>query len=249
MAYEVLATGTTPALIVYLLDVSVSMSQPLGGKRRIDVVMEALTAALRQMVFRSTKGSRLSPRYRIAMFAYSDRVYDLLDGVKTIDHVAHLGVPELSPMRTTETDKAFSQAEQLLEAELPNLRACPAPLVCHMTDGEFTGSDPEPIAHRIKSMTVPDGHVLLENIFITDTIMRQSISDPTSWPGILEDTPLTNDYALKLRAMSSPVPASYRTTLLENNYHLAPGAVMLLPGISAELVALGFQMSAATPVR
>src|SRR5881275_2128113 len=138
MSYEVLATARTPALVVYLLDVSVSMQQPLGGKRRVDVVMEALTSALRQMVFRSTKGGRLSPRYRIAMFAYSDRVYDLLDGVKTVDHVAYLGVPDLSPMRTTESDRAFAQAEKLLEAELPNLRACPAPLVCHMTDGEYT---------------------------------------------------------------------------------------------------------------
>jgi hypothetical protein len=249
MSYEVLATAKTPALIVYLLDVSVSMSQPLGSKRRVDIVMEALTAALRQMVFRSTKGGRLSPRYRIAMYAYSDRVYDLLDGVKTIDQVAHLGVPELSPLRTTETDKAFAQAERLLEAELPNLRACPAPLVCHMTDGEYTGGDPEPIAHRIRSMSVPDGHVLVENIFISDTILSQSVQDPTTWTGIREDTPLGNDYARHLRAMSSLLPESYRATLLENNYRLAPGAMMLLPGSSPELVALGFQMSAATPVR
>ena len=43
------------------------------------------------MVFRSTKGGRLSPRYRIAMLAYSDHVYDLLDGIKTVEEVAQLG--------------------------------------------------------------------------------------------------------------------------------------------------------------
>ena len=37
------------------------MSQPLGNKRRVDVVMDALAAALRQLVFHSTKGSRRSP--------------------------------------------------------------------------------------------------------------------------------------------------------------------------------------------
>lgn len=249
MPYEIMATAKTPALIIYLLDVSASMSQSLGGKRRIDVVTEALTVVLRQMVFRSTKGSRLSPRYRIAMIAYSDHVYDLLDGIKTVDQVAHLGVPVLSPMRTTNTAAAFAQAEKLLAAELPNLRACPAPLVCHMTDGEYTGADPEPIAKRIMAMNVPDGNVLIENIFISDKILSQSVSDPSKWPGILPDTKLTNEYARKLRAISSPLPASYQAMMQENGYQLAKNALMLLPGISPELVAMGFQMSAATPVR
>ncbi len=249
MPYEIMATSKTPALIIYVLDVSASMGQPMGGKRRIDVVMDALTAALRQMIFRSTKGGRLSPRYRIAMFAYSDHVYDLLDGVKPVDQVAHLGVPDLSPMRTTETAKALAQAEKLLQAELPALRASPAPLVCHMTDGEFTGADPEPIARRIMQMAVPDGNVLMENIFISEKILPRPIDDPTRWPGITPNTELTNEDARKLRAMSSPLPESYRAMLIENGYQLAAGALMLLPGISPELVSLGFQMSAATPVR
>jgi hypothetical protein len=249
MPYDIMATSRTPALVIYLLDVSASMTQPLGNKRRIDVVMEALGTALRQMVFRSTKGGRLSPRYRLAMFAYSDSVYDLLDGVKTVEQVAHFGVPDLSPMRTTETAKAFAQAEKLLQAELPNLRAAPAPVVCHMTDGEFTGADPEPLARRIMQMSVPDGNILVENIFISDNVLPQPIRDPFQWPGLTPGTKLANDYARKLLAMSSPVPESYRSLMLENNYHLAPGALMMLPGMSPELVAMGFQMSAATPVR
>ncbi|HET6313204.1 MAG TPA: vWA domain-containing protein [Chloroflexia bacterium] len=249
MTYSLLATSRTPAVIIYLLDVSASMTQPLGNKRRIDVVLDALTAALRQMVFRSTKGGRLSPRYRIAMLAYSDVVYDLLDGIKTIGEVAHLGVPELSPLRTTDSAKAFAQAEKLLISELPNLVDGPAPVVCHMTDGEYTGADPEPIVRRIMEMTVPDGNILVENIFISDKVLSQPVTDPTKWPGILPDTELTSDYAQKLRDLSSPIPESYRAMMQENNYHLTPGALMLLPGMSPELVAMGFQMSAATPVR
>lgn len=249
MPYEIMATAKTPALVIYLLDVSASMNQSLGSKRRIDAVMEALKITLQQMVFRSTKGGRLSPRYRIAMIAYSDHVYDLLDGIKTVDQVAHMGVPDLSPMRTTETASAFAQAEKLLRAELPNLNSCPAPLVCHMTDGEYTGSNPEPIVRRIMEMSVPDGNVLVENIFISDKILSQPIDDVGKWPGILPSTKLGNDYARKLRAISSPVPTSYRSMMLENGYQLADGALMLLPGMSPELVAMGFQMSAATPVR
>lgn len=249
MPYEVLATSRTPALIIYLLDVSASMGQSLGRRRRIDVVGDALQAALRQMVFRSTKGSRLSPRYRIAMLAYSDHVYDLLGGIQPVDRVAQLGVPELSPMRSTETAKAFAQAEKLLRSELPNLQNCPAPLICHMTDGENTGEDPEPIVRRIMQMAVPDGHVLVENIFISNKVLPKPIADPQKWPGILPDTKLKSSYARKLRAMSSPIPENYRRMMLEMGYHLDPRALMLLPGMNPELVAMGFQMSAATPYR
>lgn len=249
MPYQVLATSRTPALIIYLLDVSASMNQLLGDRRRIDVVGDALQAALRQMVFRSTKGSRISSRYRIAFFAYSDHVYDLLDGIKPVDQVARLGVPQLSPMRTTETAKAFAQAERLLRAELPSLQNCPGPLVCHMTDGENTGEDPEPIVRRIMQMAVPDGHVLVENIFISDRVLSKPIADPRKWPGILPDTKLTSNYACKLQAISSPVPGSYRMMMLEMGYGLGPRALMLLPGANPELVAMGFQMSAATPYR
>lgn len=246
MPYEIMATAKTPALVIYLLDVSASMSQPLGNKRRIDVVVEALVAVLKQMVYRSTKGGRLSPRYRIAMIAYSDHVYDLLGGIKTVDQVAQLGAPELSPMRTTNTAAAFAQAEKLLLAELPNLHSCPAPIICHMTDGEFTGADPEPIVKRIMSVSVPDGNVLVENIFISDKILAEPISDPFKWPGILPNTKLSNDYARKLQAISSPLPSSYREMMAESGYQLSKDAVMLLPGMTPELVAMGFQMSGST---
>jgi hypothetical protein len=249
MSYQVLATAKTPSLVIYLLDVSASMTQTLGGRRRIDVVTDALGAALRQMVFRSTKGGRLSPRYRIAMLAYSDHVYDLLDGIKTIAEVAHMGVPELSPLRTTDSAKAFVQAERMLESELPNLLYGPAPLVCHMTDGEYTAADPEPVARRIMEMSVGDGNVLVENIFISDKVLDEPVRDPHKWSGIHSHTTLASDYAEKLKSMSSPIPESYRQMMQENNYSLTPGALMLLPGISPELVAMGFQMSAATPVR
>jgi len=246
--YTKLASSKTPALIVYLLDVSASMVQPMGERRRIDVVMECLEMIVKQMIFRSTKGGMVMPRYRVAMLAYSDHVYDLLDGVKSVDEVVEYGIPELSPMLTTDTAKVFREAENLLLEEMGRLEDCPAPLVCHLTDGEFTGEDPEPIARRIMSLEVPDGNVLLENIFISDDILAQPIRDPHLWPGILPDTTLNNEYAVKLQRMSSRIPESYRTIMLEHNFHLHPEAVMLFPAENRELVAMGFQMSAATPV-
>ena len=248
MSYDVLATGKTPALVIYLLDFSGSMSRTMEGRRRIDIVGEALKGAIQQMIFRSTKGSVISPRYHIALYVYSRDVFDVFDGIKSIDKVARLGLPELSTMNSTETAKGFAQVEKLLQAQLGKYQGCPAPLVCHMSDGEYTGNDPQPIVERIMGMAVPDGNVLVENIFISDQILAKPVDDPTQWPGILADTELRTEYGLKLRAMSSLLPPSYRITMLEMDYQIAPGAAMLLPGASPELVKMGFQMSTTTPV-
>lgn len=248
MPYTILATSKNPALVIYVLDVSASMQMPLGASRRLDTVIKALDAAVRQMVFRSTKGTRVAPRYRLAMLAYSDGVFDLLDGIKTVEQVASLGVPKLQTQRSTDTAKAFSYVEQMLQKELPNLAGCPAPLVCHMTDGEYTGADPEPIARRIMKLANDDGNVLVENIYISDTITDEQIAHPNQWQGITTGTKLTTDYAKKLRAISSPLPDGYRVMMLESGYQLAADAVMMLPGVSPELVEMGFVMSTATPV-
>ena len=147
-------------------------------KRRIDIVTDALSLAIRQMVFRSTKGSRLLPRYKLSILAYSDHVFDLLGGVKTIDEVARLRpLEKIQTHRLTDTAKAFSVVEKLLQKELPNLQDGPAPVVCHMTDGASTGEDPELIVRRIMNMSVPDGNVLIENIFISDEIMQEQITN------------------------------------------------------------------------
>jgi uncharacterized protein YegL len=247
MPYEILATSRTPALIIYLLDISASMSQAMGNKRRIDVVTEALQVVLEQMVFRSMKRGLVAPRYRIGMFAYSDHVYDLLGGIKPIDEVANLGVPELSLIRNTDTAKAFIEAEKALQKELQYMQRCPAPLVCHMTDGEYTGADPTPIARRIMNMKVPDGNVLIENIFISEKILPEPIKNVQQWTGITPASPLTNEYAKNLRSISSPLPESYVVLMKENGYQVEQGAVMMLPGVSPELVEMGFVMSMSTP--
>lgn len=248
MAYEQLATTDAPALIIYVLDVSASMSKPLGQRRRIDVVSDALQAAFARLVFRSTKGARVAPRYRLGLLAYSDHVYDLLDGVRTISDVAPRGLPQLTPLRTTDTERAFVEVEHMLERELAAYPASPAPLVCHMTDGEYTAADPEPVVSRIKALQNMDGAVLMENIFISDALLEQPVEDTRRWPGVDGSTPLRNEYAETLRRLSSALPDGYRRVLLEEGYQLQPGALMLLPGTSPELVELGFVMSTATPV-
>jgi hypothetical protein len=249
MPYTVPATSKTPALIIYLLDVSGSMGEDLGGKPKIEVISDALHQVAVRMVQRSTKGTTVAPRYRVAMYAYSSQVMDLLGGIKTVSELAQMGVPRLQPMDATDTAAAFREAERLLKAELANLQNCPAPLICHMTDGEYnSGGDPEPIARSIMQMSVPDGNVLIENIFVTDKALVQPITDAKKWEGITDESPLASPYAETLFRMSSPIPATYASVMAEMGYRLAPGARMLFPGNTPEIVELGFAMSGATPV-
>jgi hypothetical protein len=249
MPYENLATSETPALIIYLIDVSTSMNKDMAGKRRIDVVTDAIQAAFRQMIFRSTKGAAISPRYKLAMYAYSDEVYDVYDGFMSIDKVAQLGPPELTTVRLSNTARAFLQARNVLQHEIPYLDKHPAPLVCHLTDGEYTGEDPEPIVRDIMRMSTPDGPILVENIFVSDEILPEPVGDVHHWPGVRPQTSLTNAYAIKLRAMSSPLPESYRAMMEEMGYHIASDAVMMIPGSTPGLVEMGFQMSGSTKMR
>ena len=84
-------------------------------------------------------------------------------------------------------------------------------------------------------METSDGRVLVENIFISDQMLTEPIDDVYRWPGIRPDTPLKNEYAVKLRAMSSPIPARCRIMMLRMGYNIAEDALLFFPGMTPEL--------------
>ncbi len=247
MPYTIPATSKTPFLIIYLLDVSGSMSQQFKNISKIDAVSQALQKVAIRMIQRSTKGAMVAPRYRIAMFAYSSQVIDLLGGIKTIDDLAKMGVPQMTTLDMTDTAAAFRAAENLLKNEIPKMKDQPAPMICHVTDGEYNGEDPLPIVKRIMNMSVPDGNVLVENIFVGD-LLTEPIYDTYNWKGVTQQTQFANQYGQHLAEMSSPFPEAYSRVMQEMGYRLAPDALMMIPAHNPELVELGFAMSGATPV-
>lgn len=246
--YQNKATALTQALVIFLLDVSGSMGKPMpGGESRIHVVREALKTTITEMVQRSLRNKELRPRYRVAMIAYSDDVYDLLSGVKTIDFVAKKGYPKLEPLNKTDTTKGFLYVKNLLEQEINSVtQDCPAPLVIHMTDGEYTSKDdPEPIVREIQKIMVPDGNVLVENVFISDEL-KVSIPDAAAWPGYKSNEDTGSKYGNHLLSMSSPLPELYREVMVEMEYSIQNGTVMMYPGVRPEFVQMAFVMSTAS---
>jgi hypothetical protein len=250
MPYNVPATSKTPALIIYLLDISRSMNETVDGLRKIDVVLAALKKAVSTMVRRSTKGTAIAPRYRIAIYGYHQEVVDFLGGIRTVAELVERGIPQPNLNYGTQTARGFAAVEKLLTLELPHIQDHPAPLVCHLTDGIYGGADPEPIVTRIRSMAIPDGNVLIENVFYSKSVLAEPISNPQTWSGVksIDQIQVDKTYARKLFAMSSVIPDSYLTTLREFGYRLQPGARMLFPAHKPELLQLAFAMSAATPV-
>lgn len=249
MPYRTEATSNTPALIIYLLDMSDSMSGKIGSETKIDLVSRNMKKVARVMVQRSMKGMTPHPRYRVAIFAYNDEVRDIFDGAITVDQFMNTGIPAMKPSSLTATAKAFMAAEELLKKEWAGLQHCPAPLICHMTDGEYNGDDPLPIAERIMRMRTPDGNVLIENIFLDSEALPEQVVDPYVWTGISSESQLVSTTARHLFRMSSDIPDSYRELFEDRGYSLARNAKLLFPGDTPEMVEAAFSMSGMTGLK
>jgi hypothetical protein len=243
--YQNQATSKTPALVIFLIDVSGSMGRPMhGGTSRMQVVKDALKVVITEMVQRSIKQQKISPRYRIAMIAYSDDVYDILTGIKPVDAVARIGVPALKPLHRTNTTKGFLYVRKILENEVRNIGTnTPAPLVIHLTDGEYTcQEDPEPVVRAIQDITVPDGNVLVENVFISEGLSI-GIKEAALWTGFKPGDETGNPYGDRLLAMSSQLPELYWRSIWEMEYSIEKDTVMMYPGVNIEFVQMAFAMS------
>jgi hypothetical protein len=246
------ATSDHRALIVYLLDISGSMGKPMArtGKTRIEAVSDALFATIQEMVGRSVKQEIIRPRYEIAVYAYSDDVYDIYGGVREIDYVADKGIPQLHLQNRTDMALGFKSVRDLLVHEINSWTddeklERPTPLVVHMTDAEFTErlGNPLPFVDEIKKMKVPDGNILIENIFITEDI-KLSTSDLTVFEGFRHGEVLDNPFGETLLMMSSVLPEKYREVINSTQgMNLQQGATLMFPGMTPEFVQSAFVIS------
>jgi hypothetical protein len=242
------ATSVSPALIIFLLDISGSMGQKMpDGYTRIETVETALHWIVKQMVKLALENGVILPRYRIGMIGYSDDVFDILGGIQTIDVVAKKGIPKLQRMNQTDPARGFRYARRLVKEEISSwdndaMTVNPAPLIIHLTDAEFTEKfeAPEEIVKDIKNIVVPDGPVLVENIYISNRLNTQSI-DPQKWPGYLHGTDLGDEYANRLLMMSSRIPDAYREGMIDDHkLNIQEGAALMFPGNLKEFIQYGF---------
>src|SRR5215472_18964797 len=112
--YERLATGRTPALVIYLVDVSDSMNEPCGSSTKIEIVNKSLRGIIRAMARRSLRHDFLRSRYKIALFGYNTRVFDVLGGIRDLTDLVNSAIPELTASGKTDTATGFAAVEKLL---------------------------------------------------------------------------------------------------------------------------------------
>jgi hypothetical protein len=255
--YRNQANSDHPATLIYLVDISGSMSATMqDGKTRIEVAKNAIQVAYAQMIQRSMRQGKIHPRYRVGMIAYSDKIYDVygnLGSIVSIEQLKNEGIPSITPQKSTNMAKAFRFAEKLIRDDLQKwsrkwLDECPPPMVINITDCEYDeeqAQDPLEFAQKLQQISIRDGNVLVENIFITDQISAPT--SPQEWLGYRFTDKTGNSYGDKLLAMSSPIPSTYAQILREQaGIKIREGTAMMFPGITREFIKFGFVMSIVT---
>jgi hypothetical protein len=249
LRYTQPATSLNPALIIYLIDASHSMNDAYNGTTKIDIVNNALKKAIKDMVRRSMRDGIVQRRYKIAIFAYSTMVVDVLDGICDLPDLVKRGQLIIHAGGETDTMLGFQAVETLLKQHQADFQDGPAPLVCHLTDALITATDPTPVVQRIQRMGGYDGTVLVENVYVAETMLRDPIHDWHQWEGVSKPSQLTNDYARLLFRLSSPLPETYLRNINNYGYNLQPGATFFFPGGHTDLVRLAFAASSATQLK
>jgi Mg-chelatase subunit ChlD len=255
--YKNQANSDHPATLIYLVDISGSMNAIMqDGKTRIEIAKNAIQVAYAQMIQRSMRQGKIHPRYRVGMIAYSDEIYDVygeLGSIISIEQIKDEGIPAIAPQKSTNMARALKYAAKLIKDDIQKwpqkwLDECPPPMVINITDCEYDekgGQDPLEFAKALQKIAVPDGNVLVENIFITD-----QISLPISvheWQGYQFSDSTGDLYGDKLLAMSSPIPSTYAQILREQaGSRIREGTAMMFPGITREFIKFGFVMSIVT---
>lgn len=202
--------------LIFLIDQSGSTSIQWGSKGKIqDEVARMVNAIIFELVKKGdTLEEKYKCRYDIACLGYGSNVESAFAG--TLSHSDIVSSQEIfdsqmsevvlssSDMGGTNMKEAFDKAKQLIEDWIPidNHMDCFPPMVFNITDGEYTGSDPEPVVDEIKQLSTHDGNVLVWNIHVSaDDADREDML-------LADDSSLSDSTAKKLFSMSSVLPKS-----------------------------------------
>jgi len=245
MPYETLSTAENPAHIIFAIDLNESLNTRIGNQSLLGIIRRLLDISLAQMLFRSANDREGTSAYRVAIIAAGDKAKDLFGGFLPAEEIQKKGVPELKLTGSfTDGVGAFRRIIELLHQELPRIQNCPAPIVVHLHAGKPSGAI-EPMARLIMSIRVPDGNVLIENIYVGNNISDEPILDPFQWSGVLlfNQDPASE----KFLNTASEIPDSYYRTMRHAGFNLDAWAFMTVPGHVLDLLEMGFYLALSGP--
>ncbi|BDA75934.1 hypothetical protein CAL7716_101000 (plasmid) [Calothrix sp. PCC 7716] len=133
------------------------------------------------------------------------------------DPIAEGGTPMCSALKT---------AYEILDYWCATHPTAYPPLLVHITDGQSTDGDPEPIAKDIQQLSTDDGNVLIFNIHLSHKGGREVM-----FPSLTQGLP--DSYAEKLFNMSSHLPSNMVSLARQEG----------ISGVSSESRGFAYQVS------
>lgn len=200
MAYSLAWGSDHPGHLVYIVDLSQSMSR----NDKIDNVIFVLGEVSEYLIGMCESFHSVKNRFSITILGYNTDIYELFSGSvldlnKRLDDLGDKPMfdksKEAAPRWQTYTAKAFRAAakdirEWISEQNRSNVPT-PVPIVIHITDGhpeENERGETEAVkdalqaAQDLKSISVADGSTLLFNIHIDGVKTTEALRFPDSRP-------------------------------------------------------------------
>jgi len=250
MSYTAEISRANPTCFVVLVDQSLSMSDPIGGggsMRKADAVVEAINGLLSELSVKCAKEDGVRDYFHVAVVGYGADVSSAFRGPLAGRCLVPLSDVARAPLRLEERTPvgvggggparpvrvpvwlepvafgdtpmygALALAHTIVRDWLATHPGCFPPIVLNITDGEATDGDPFPVAAALQELASADGPVLLFNLHLSC-----DNSDPVVFPAV--DRGLPDDWARRLFAMSSRLPAHMLDVARQQGVHLDEGA-------------------------
>jgi hypothetical protein len=222
-----------PGLIVFVLDDSGSMGEPLPGTSdpKHTWVDRYVGAILRELLARSTemKGEAIvvKPRFYVTFITYGSTVQTwprdareplTIEAAMTMyaggsDGTSGLGLN--GGQGGTDALQAFESAREVVRGALldEKFKQSFPPMVFHLTDGQ-SATDATDLSTELRSLSSTDGNVLVVNALLGTTTSLLYTS-PADFPGYLSaDEAGPDAYSTRLFMMSSRAPDTIRDNLV-----------------------------------
>jgi hypothetical protein len=246
--YRAEISRRNPACLLFLVDQSGSMEEPIAGgagEKKKNVVADAINRLIYNLVLRCGKEGGVLPYFDIGVWSYGLSVQpafgsDLISISQVNDRAKRMetrrrrvpdgagGVYEeempfpiwFDPAANgmTPMHAAFSAIVPPLQGWLAEHQGSFPPIVINLTDGAYTDSSPAPVARQIMQMSTADGNVLVFNCHISN-----QAGASVQFPSDRQAGALTG-LARELYDISSPMPEPMRQEASNKGYQLEPGA-------------------------
>jgi hypothetical protein len=246
--YRAEISRRNPACLLFLVDQSGSMDEPIAGgagEKKKNVVADAINRLIYNLVLRCGKEGGVLPYFDIGVWSYAMSVQpafgsDLVSISQINERARRMemrkrrvpdgagGVYEeempfpiwfdAAANGMTPMHAAFSTLVAPLQGWLAQHQASFPPIIINLTDGAYTDSSPAPVARQLMQLSTADGNVLVFNCHISN-----QAGASVQFPGDRQAGALTG-LARELYEISSPMPEPMCREAANKGYQLEPGA-------------------------